>query len=848
MWISYSDSEINMFHPICENALNKALERLNLKERYQVLHHKLTGSLEMDFVIQNIQTGKYSCVIEVKRTPSDVYSTRYQYQTMSYVQMNYGITESPFYVLTNLEYCYLFRYDVNKPKVFQQVLEPGLICIAHFDNETKESFINKLSDAFVNILMKFYNNDYKYLVTLDEFAHTMELVKDNSKMWKSYLAFLLYEYIRGAFSFVGRKELSDIRLLHNDIAKICNEGARVNFKSLFEYSNEFFVENINVDSKLLADMYDLGRQNITGEAICSILHQIVAHGYEHDGVVATDLELGRIVAILSKHINGPLKNGEKICDPAAGSGNLISCAIPVYNLRASDIIVNDVNPKLLELLSLRLGLNFAAVINVDNSSKVCNFNLACVDRDFFKDTKVIIMNPPFVAGINCVARKELLYKKLKTLKGEDIATKIGQMPFEAVFLELVLSLVNKGTTIACVFPKTHLTARGVEAQVIRKILLEKFGLELIFTYPNDKLFDGVDKGTCVIVGTVGKHCDIVKVIASYEKIPNLDLERFEHGLSCNLQDEFITIMPGVSGRGIAFDELNMTIADGWRQLNSEIVAAISFVNNVFDKSSQFKKLGLFNYTIKRGKCGNNGASDLLFIDSRSKLYKQIEKMINFKNGMRNARFDSFVLDGGDSKFFDVSGLDETLINKVVDMYLTLTPRDGKQKRFSKSKETLIDILRLESTNSTLANSVLIPRALRTMGKVYLANELVFVSTNFIVCTLPSYKEALLLSSWMSTIFYQLMCEIFSKNQEGMRKMEKEDIMATFVPILNFDNGDDILKDIEKEICDLEFLNLQKPTIRNIDVIWAKYLFGERCSEVLEEARRLLDFLANGRNM
>ena len=62
--------------------------------QYKVIHHQYTSSLEMDFVIQNKSTGKYLCVIEVKRTPADVHS-EISNSAMSYVQMNTGISENP---------------------------------------------------------------------------------------------------------------------------------------------------------------------------------------------------------------------------------------------------------------------------------------------------------------------------------------------------------------------------------------------------------------------------------------------------------------------------------------------------------------------------------------------------------------------------------------------------------------------------------------------------------------------------------------------------------------------------------------------------------------------------------
>ena len=87
--ISYVDSEVKIFHPLCEDALNQALKNLSLNSEYEVLHHQYTGTLEMDYVVRNRRTKKYLCVIEVKRTPADVQSTRYQVQAQSYVPVSY---------------------------------------------------------------------------------------------------------------------------------------------------------------------------------------------------------------------------------------------------------------------------------------------------------------------------------------------------------------------------------------------------------------------------------------------------------------------------------------------------------------------------------------------------------------------------------------------------------------------------------------------------------------------------------------------------------------------------------------------------------------------------------------
>ena len=849
MWISYSDSEVNKFHPVCERALNQALLLLAIDSKYRVVHHQYTGSLEMDYVIQNINTGKYLCVVEVKRTPSDINSARYQFQAMSYVQMNANESEKPFYILTNLEYAFAFRYDSNRPRVFQQMLKPGLSNIGSFLNDDEETFTNKLAEYFKERISEYCNNSYEYLVTLEEFAGHMERIKGQPKRWKTHLAVLLYEYIRGAFTFLNRNDLPDIRVFHNNIASICNEAARVNFKDIFDYSDEKFERESDVDNSALINLYDFGNQNVSGDSVAGILHQIVSAGHEHEGEVPTDLELGRIVAELANYINGNLNADDLLCDPAAGSGNLISSAVETLNLRPTQILVNDWNPKLLELLSLRLGLNFARTISLVNSPAIHNNNVADLERSFFNNVKIIVMNPPFVAGNKCVNRKQEIYRKIHSLVGENTNTNIGQMPLEAPFLELITYLVNPGTTIACVFPKTHLMARGNEAKLIRKLILNNLGLRLVFTYPGNEIFDEVIKDTCVLVGKAMQPGDFVEVISSYEKIPDLDTQRFSQSLANEFAVDFTSMMPGVVAKKIAINELRNSITDGWRSLNSEMVNAITFVKDNFETATLMRTLGEYDFLVrpKRGNAGNSGGSDIMFFKSREELYSQFDNRgIVLKVGMRNAKINTLDIGEGDSKFLDVASNSEQTIDDIINAYIQLPARGGRQQRLEKTHQEWKQILQRESRNGFSQNSVLVPRAIRASGKAYLSRNQVFVSTNFVVYTLPTYEEALLLSSWMTTIFYQLICEVTSKDQEGMRKMEVADINTTLIPQLDMISVNTLnrIRAIKNEII---FLNLKNPEIREIDKIWAEELFGGMANGILENAKRLLGFLAHRRN-
>ena len=219
---------------------------------------------------------------------------------------------------------------------------PGLVKIGKFSDFSEKDFIKKLSDYFKIMLSNFIKNKYNYLVTLEQFANIIENIKNAPQKWKTNLAYLLYEYIRGAFTFIRREDLHDIRLFNKNISKICEEASKINFKGIFNYSNETFDNKIDIENTVITNLYNFGKQNVSGDSVATLLHKIVSNGYEHEGEVPTDLELARFVSILAKYISGEIDSNEKICDPAAGSGNLLSSAIEIFNLQANQIIANDV--------------------------------------------------------------------------------------------------------------------------------------------------------------------------------------------------------------------------------------------------------------------------------------------------------------------------------------------------------------------------------------------------------------------------------------------------------------------------------------------------------------------------
>lgn len=332
-----------------------------------------------------------------------------------------------------------------------------------------------------------------------------------------------------------------------------------------------------------------------------------------------------------------------------------------------------------------------------------------------------------------------------------------------------------------------------------------------------------------------------------DNIPDIDADAFNSALNTNLSNNFTTIIPGIEGKIVSRTSLVNSTRDGWRELNIDMIDSISYVQSELASSPKLIQMDSYDFPVKRGGAANSGGSDLLFFDSNGALYNSYDGRVNLGSGLRNARIDTVDIQGGDSKFLDSSINPPAIIDSILNDYVSLPSNIGRQARNAKPVSEWQRILERESRGAFPGNTVLVPRAIRTKGRAYFSRERVFVSTNFVVCNMATIEQAILLSSWMTTIFYQLICEVSSKDEVGMRKMEVKDILTTLVP--NFDSlSDTLFSRIQAEIPNVTFLELKNPEIRNIDRIWAEELFGINANDKLNEASRLLAFLANRRDV
>lgn len=853
MWINNTDKEVERFHPVCKEALEGALKQLNLDKDYEVQHHRYVGTIEMDLVIANRETNKILCVVEVKRTIAAVNSTRYQYQAMSYVQsLRDNELESRYYLLTNLESSCLFKFDKNRPNVYEQIIEPGFSLNHKFADVSQEQFMEDLTNQYANYISIIKNNKGEYMLSFKLFADEIHDKLDKDIEWKKALVALFYEYIRGSFTKINRNKLRTIAQLSNKVDLICNEGLKVNFKDIFTLPElEEKQKKVETSKTLLLQLFDLGKTYVDADELASVMHKVVSEKHKHEGEVPTDTDLATLMLGLVKCISGELEEDEKIMDPASGSGSLLCAAVNVYeNIQPSQLIANDINSRLLQLLSLRIGLKFASTIEKGHTARITSMNITDLPTEDFEHVKVIVMNPPYLAatGVNCLPRKTEIYDRIKLLKGSEPTTKSGQMPLEGPFIELVSTLAKEGTIIAAIIPNTHLTTKGNASRAIRTMLLNDFGLQLIFNYPQEKLFEGVTQNTSIAIGVKGMNANSVRYLYSNEIVSEIDVTTISKILKSEFStDELADIDNQFEGCLLPKEKLEQMIENGWQIGNMTKHDAQNFVQTNIATSRILTPLSDSEFKdYQRGKIGNEGCTDLLYLNENDPFLAKARKQMkgHLAAGLNNAKFNMVELGKGESVFFNVDGMTDSQIREVVDIFIKEeNAKDKKQRRDKKSPENYVSILKKESSRVSPAHSVMLPRMIRSNGRVFISDRPTYVSTNFFVIKADKIG-AKILASWFSTIFYQLECEAYGNNRKGLRKLEKEDYEPLHVPITSELSEEDKERIVSTPIS--EFINLRSPQVRDVDKVWAEILFGENAEELIEEALTLVPILVADR--
>lgn len=259
-----------------------------------------------------------------------------------------------------------------------------------------------------------------------------------------------------------------------------------------------------------------------------------------------------------------------------------------------------------------------------------------------------------------------------------------------------------------ILPKSHLFGLGKESTAIRKLLIEKFGLTKIFLYPRDNLFNDVTKETVILVGEKGNTTDDVVLIQTTHKVSDINI----NDLSELEKSDVLDI------RNISRTKLNLSVGDGWRTFLSDFDIPYEISKDI-KNSKGFPNL-------YRGKAGNKGATDVLFItkhpqwDKLEKIVPQswlvdaIENVYDINENCKYITNQKLKCLAPPVAAFQVGTVENQLLDKIINIIQAHSNSNiqGKQQKKTKTVSEITNIIESDSSKIVPAGSLIIPRNLR----------------------------------------------------------------------------------------------------------------------------------------
>ena len=858
----YWDDEVKVFHPLFEEVLNQTLSDMGLAEELEVIHHWSTKGFSgiIDFAICNKKSKKVLLPIEVKKTVVDLKSIGRK-QARGYLAELGKFRGSDYYLATNLEHVELFRDTPNRVLTIAQLLNLSKSYVGDLKIADSADFILNLQDSLKQVLQVVRANDGSdYASNISGLLHALETSVEDLESWHQAQTFYAFDYIRGALgldnyfkaSVEAWKSADSFVNLPNEMKDLVS---KIDFDLIFEKSpnGRFNTQEI---SQITAGAFEAGQSEDFAEDLAGLVNEIAYSVKGIPGVVETTPNLADLLIAQLSMILGPeIDNKLRVLEPGCGSGNLIVALKKFYkNLSAKQIFGVEKQEMFRDVLALRLGLYFKDSLRNGQRPDLSIRTLESINVAECRDVGLVIMNPPFIRGIDCVKeRRDIAGLIFKISKAKSILTG-DQLGYECGYLELLVSLVPENTIIAAIFPKNALLRP--DSSELREYLVQQFGLKQIVLYKDNNLFGSVQKSTVIIIGRKGAKSHSVEVFNYTADLESIDFEGFRD--KSNLT-EYIQAFG--SKNEFKSDVLMDSAHTGWKNLlNSNESNFESCLNQIL-RCSKFSTIGE-NHKLIRGNIGNKGASDFLFnpkISSEKSKKSKPEKWDKIppnwilpavKNSDSAPR--EVTKEFGESaihfpKNHRVADTDESIFESYLRenrKVLETKSSSGSQRKVDKSSTDLLKILGV--SRPIHGPVVLIPRGQRVAAQISFSceNELM-VSTNFFIAECKSRSEAIVLASWLLTIFGQLQLEHSGIDQEGMRKLEKSQIENCLIPLeIEFTKQE--LEELEKTLLDTDPLEFRAIARREIDVFWARKLSPENWMELLVFTETTLQDMCNQR--
>jgi len=856
----YGSDEVGDFHPLVERGLYEALEKSKLDKEYEILHHfgKHTSGIP-DFVIVDKKTKDYVLIIEVKKTPLDVFGFDAGDQSRNYVKELYPLKwkkdHHPYFCVTNLEYVQFYSHRTKTP-----LIGCTLKGSPHFCGElSKEDYYSNFVKCFTEKFNLVKNiGSPQFSKQLEAISETFEksiyklsdILESNIERFSNYsegeekfkqailyelLRFVFYHYIKSIYKKNNPPyyvHFPDFKLSSNSPKEIVEviennflEAQKVDFKDILSNSllneriipeillkDENLVEILTNFIKILSENIEEGIEQEGGiDYFLSIIKEKVYNRTEmhKKGKIMSDEILSKILSDLSI-----FPNSKKILDPACGDGNLLISAYEKIKEANKKLSHNqiltlihgfEIDPNLSQLTSFRL---IAKNLNkVDNETKTGIKNIDLFEVDQEEEYDSILMNPPYLRNEEVdLSTKQKYIKNLEKSGKKSFIRKVGQPNLYFYFIEKALKMLNKKGSASIILMAKFLNNKdGIH---LKEYLLPY--LEKIICYPPN-FFSEFAVTTCIIVLSKKRNTKI-----SFLKILNGGVFGNKDFITDCLKKENEFESKDYILRTI--EKSNLNPGDNW---NKYFLPEVDIFKKLYSKG--FFNLDNYYGKFKRGGAENSGGSKMIFPETSSNPLKEEFNLLSPVTilGLQNNKSPrgkrrSFILDEESLSFDKGIDFNSNLQNNI--KYLEDVKKQVGLSKWPKIKSNL--------KNSLVAPILIIPRADRKKHAVYynpFKNKKVLISTNFFfldVCKnlrkdLGEEIQHKFFLAFLLSSFGQLQFELLGNNHEGMRKMEKFMLQKLKVPDISKIKKpkiEEIVKILEK--LKEDFNGLEENKLRN----------------------------------
>jgi len=831
----YDMDEVNDFHPVVEDALKKAILEAGFVEQLMVKHHpQIVEHKEPDFVLLLRDTNRPVLVLEVKRTKSDCDSHRFWSQTQDYVDALSNSWAPGYYkysAITNVERLIVFCR--REGPVWGSALAGNPYADTEFD-PPKPSNADRSVLEFISSLQKLlrivmsrekpqWADTWKLVV--DSFKTNYDSIRQGLRLNNeilerdvtSYelLRIVIYDYLKelyesqeSANSQVFQILPVDIypptrfanallntyrRVLSLDFDRVFRDHPDQKFRLLPERANattmSYLNDFIKSANKNLAEA--IKENSLPSYFVKSIYEEVYDREEMHkEGKINTDDELASLLAELCIE-----RADSRVIDVGTGIG-VLSCAAydkikqlsaslnreKAHNQILSQIFGIEKDPFLNQLATFQLVAKDPE--SVDTSTTV-NLEVGDVFQnpkpDYFDS---LLMNPPFLRHDNKVVpiTEEMERRMLAAIEnqyGEPSFVRNASQPnLYFYFLNWAPHYLKKGGLAGVILMAKFLN--NVDGKYVKDFILPD--AESIILYPRD-FFLEFKSTTCVVILRKGSPSNSVNFL----RIKNIGLFENPQQINTVLHSDRDIIKADYTLKKVQKKDLKS--AENWLVYFTDPQEKSKMLDNM-DVFIPLRKL--FTRRAERGRAGNSGGSDTIYLRNPSNPLSNYAKSVEERFIFPGMRWNKAALGRRHLVLEEADLIDQEALGVPSEFDKgTETGLPRKYHQFGGLRQYYIKASEEYGTgwkrivndifNSEVCPDLIIPRADREKHSLYIwtGGKNIVISTNFFYLNdlktidEKGSRDAQLkcICGYLMSAFGQIQFELKGNNQEGMRKLE-----------------------------------------------------------------------------